>query len=157
MTREVKITTDYSQGQMLSIQRTNRYGYDRVEASIPVIVGAKGVISCTLEIPDNEDRYRIDIADRVYGSFVVWEGEGVQQIGLGSGSQRRSIPALHYTDTPTAAINLDATLGKSYHGCPVVSLEEQRSLCRYEEALLGESDPEICEIDAKMQERYKKE
>ena len=149
MTREVTLSLPLAEGAVVNLDLCNKYAVPFYNTTKELTLGAGGEVTVTLTVNDEDTCWKVqELAHN--GVFWVYGEDGVQSVDLHTKQYpRNSIPTLLHTDEETQALNAHAIMQKIVCDAPIVSEEEQRTWCRYEDYLEGK-DKTMCEIDTTM-------
>ena len=147
MTREVAGTLPMAEGETATFVPCDRYARPTIDAPVTVTVGAGGAFTATLNVTGTEKCYTVLTATEKK-AFWVYEGTGVQSIDLTQPVYPRNAIEVYADAEPAEAAHNAARLVQGVVcGHPVISEEEQRFVCRYEDYAAGVEDKEMCAID----------
>ena len=83
--------------------------------------------------------------------FWVYVGTTTQTIDFTQKiTDYKKLDVYLYTDPPTATKNISKLIDNFAYQMPIVSNEEQRFLCRYDDFVAGDEDNEICPLNKKL-------
>ena len=136
----------------IEIVLCDKYMNPLTEASLLVTTDSDGMFSVELEA-NAEDTCYVAMTSLFKKQFWVYAGEGEQEVDLTKEVYiRRTLPSLLSAKDGPLSENAVLALGKSYKGCPMVSQEEKRFVCRY--SAFFRDDAEVCRMDKLISKEY---